>query len=64
MSKLKDKVAIVTGGASGIGEASVREFGAEGAQVISADVTDGDGQRIVDDHDPHRIRAEPAGLSC
>ena len=49
MSKLKDKVAIVTGGASGIGEAIVREFGVEGAQVISADVTDVDGQQIVDE---------------
>lgn len=35
--KLKDKIAIVTGGASGIGEATVRLFAAEGARVLIAD---------------------------
>jgi NAD(P)-dependent dehydrogenase (short-subunit alcohol dehydrogenase family) len=36
--KLKDKVAIVTGGARGIGEAIVRAYAAEGAHVAVADV--------------------------
>jgi len=36
--KLKDKVAIVTGGAQGIGEAMVRAFAEEGAHVVVADV--------------------------
>lgn len=36
---LKDKVVIVTGGAAGIGKATVRAFEAEGAHVISWDVT-------------------------
>ncbi len=40
MMKLLNKVAIVTGGASGIGEATVRLFAAEGATVIIADFSD------------------------
>jgi acetoin reductase-like protein len=36
--KLKDKVAIVTGGARGIGEAIVRAYVDEGAKVVIADV--------------------------
>ena len=36
--KLKDKVAVVTGGAQGIGEAIVRGYAAEGARVVIADM--------------------------
>lgn len=39
--RLKDKVALVTGGASGIGEATVRRFVDEGARVVFSDVSDG-----------------------
>jgi NAD(P)-dependent dehydrogenase (short-subunit alcohol dehydrogenase family) len=38
--RLRDKVAIVTGGASGIGFAYARRFLAEGARVVVADVAD------------------------
>lgn len=38
--KLKDKVAIVTGAASGIGEATARLFAQEGAKVVVADVSE------------------------
>lgn len=38
--KLANKVAIVTGGASGIGKATVELFAKEGAQVVIADFSD------------------------
>jgi NAD(P)-dependent dehydrogenase (short-subunit alcohol dehydrogenase family) len=44
---LAGKVALITGGASGIGEATVRLFAAEGASVIVADVQDDRGQRLA-----------------
>ena len=36
--RLKDKVAIVTGGASGFGAGIARKFVAEGARVLIADL--------------------------
>jgi 3-oxoacyl-[acyl-carrier protein] reductase len=36
--RLKDKIAVVTGGASGFGEGIVRRFVAEGAKVVVADL--------------------------
>ncbi len=45
---LQDKHAIVTGGASGIGRASAREFARVGANVVVADL-DGDGAAAVAD---------------
>lgn len=38
MARLADKVAIVTGGGSGIGTATVRKFAAEGATVVATDI--------------------------
>jgi NAD(P)-dependent dehydrogenase (short-subunit alcohol dehydrogenase family) len=44
MGRLDGKVAAVTGGASGIGEATVRRVVAEGASVAFCDR---DGERVV-----------------
>lgn len=44
--RLKDKIAIVTGAAAGIGAATARQFAAEGARVVVAD-WNGDGARAV-----------------
>jgi NAD(P)-dependent dehydrogenase (short-subunit alcohol dehydrogenase family) len=40
MNRLQDKVAIVTGGASGIGLATVQLFAEEGALVVGLDIND------------------------
>ena len=47
MDRLAGKVAIVTGGASGIGAATVRRFAAEGARVVIADIDDEGGARVA-----------------
>ena len=46
---LVGKVAIVTGGAVGMGAATVRLFAAEGARVVVADVREADGQALADE---------------
>ena len=48
MSRLSGKVAVITGGASGIGAATVRKFVAEGARVVIADMQDEAGNELVD----------------
>lgn len=48
MKKLDGKIAIVTGGASGIGEGIVRKLAAEGATVVSADIQDELGRQVVE----------------
>lgn len=47
--RLKDKVAIITGGASGIGLAAVRRFANEGATVIIADYNLEAGKKVEEE---------------
>jgi NAD(P)-dependent dehydrogenase (short-subunit alcohol dehydrogenase family) len=47
--RLDGKVAVVTGGCSGIGLASVRRFVAEGAKVVVGDVDDERGKEVADE---------------
>ncbi len=48
MNRLRDRVAIVTGGASGIGRGIASLFAAEGAQVVVADVSRDRGEETVE----------------
>ena len=46
--RLKDKVAIVSGGASGMGQSEAMLFAREGAKVIVADVLETEGRQTAD----------------
>jgi 3(or 17)beta-hydroxysteroid dehydrogenase len=62
--RIQDKVVVVTGGASGIGEAMVRRFCAEGGRVILADLQEAAGRAIAEDAGAEIVAldvASPAG---
>ena len=48
MGRLEGKVAIITGAASGIGEATVRKFIDEGARVVGGDLQETKGQALAE----------------
>ncbi|AXF56435.1 SDR family NAD(P)-dependent oxidoreductase [Salicibibacter kimchii] len=49
MGKLDDKVGVIVGGTSGLGEATAKMFAKEGAKVIVVGLEEDQGQRIVND---------------
>lgn len=47
--RLKDKVAVITGGASGFGEGMARRFAEEGAKIVVADINAKGARRVADE---------------
>ncbi len=47
--RLADKVAVITGGCSGLGLATARKFVAEGAKVVIGDIDDARGPGVADE---------------
>ena len=47
MKRVQDKVALVTGGGSGLGEASAMMLAAEGARVVLADIDEAAAKRVL-----------------
>jgi NAD(P)-dependent dehydrogenase (short-subunit alcohol dehydrogenase family) len=60
--RLKDKVAIVTGGAHGMGEAEARLFAKEGAKVVVADILAADAEIVAADIRAGQGRAIAAAI--
>jgi 3-oxoacyl-[acyl-carrier protein] reductase len=50
---IRNKVAIVTGAAQGIGEAYARGIAAQGASVVVADINEGEGERVASEIRTH-----------
>ncbi|TDH56748.1 glucose 1-dehydrogenase [Mycobacterium eburneum] len=49
MGRVDGKVAVISGGARGMGAAHVRALAAEGAQVVIADILDAEGTKLADE---------------
>lgn len=52
MAQLDGKVAVITGGSSGIGEGTVRLFAEQGSRVVIADIQDERGQQLAEELGP------------
>ncbi len=64
MGVLAKKVALVTGGASGIGAAIAARFSAEGARVLVVDIQEDAGRRVVEDLEGAEFLRADVGVSA
>src|SRR5262245_66615830 len=58
MRRFEGRVALVTGGGSGIGEATCRRLALEGARVVVVDIDDAAARRVASEIDGSAFRAD------
>jgi NAD(P)-dependent dehydrogenase (short-subunit alcohol dehydrogenase family) len=64
LTSLAGKVAVVTGGASGIGKAVVERLASEGATLVVADLNEGDGPKVAADAGGRFVKLDVASADA
>jgi NAD(P)-dependent dehydrogenase (short-subunit alcohol dehydrogenase family) len=64
LSPLRDRVALVTGGASGLGRATALALAAAGAEVVVADVDADGGEQVAAQVDGHFVTTDTSDLEA
>jgi NAD(P)-dependent dehydrogenase (short-subunit alcohol dehydrogenase family) len=62
--ELRDKVALITGGAGGLGRATAVALAAEGAEVVVADVDEGGGRAVAEQVGGHFVACDVADFDA
>lgn len=64
LTRLRDKVAIVTGGASGLGRATALALAEQGARVVVADLDEEGAREVAGRIDGHAVRVDVSDLDA
>jgi NAD(P)-dependent dehydrogenase (short-subunit alcohol dehydrogenase family) len=64
MAELRDRVALVTGGASGLGRATALALAAAGAEIVVADLDDAGGRAVAEQVGGHFVACDVSDLDA